>query len=604
MLRQEHDVRPRPPAAFSEWVVSPNHIEYSEPPTEVLIPPEFLGTDHVSSQEQDRSYATGFGNLTFEELYRATDRIVGFTLREKLGMTNPEDIDDCMQAGYLKVWKELQKNPNLFADKPKKYIVQAVVLRSKAQRYAHLRHYRKIVYDADVHAYRSTTTPTTHQLDTWIDLEQAIGTVGEHVAKFDTPLYAVALYALLTDVKTQDVARLFGNGVSTLTTAKRRLRATLAGELPHYGNGINTTDALSIPRLKRIKPFKRRRELTISKLLLDEPFEKTSRTPARNILTPRTRIEQPTVSEITEPSCEPTYHTQWRGAVTFEELLTDRDVRRVAFSKMRSLGYVNEDADDCFQTGSLKLWQKLTEQPHLLSDKGAGWVGVFIAHGGSHRNLWKHKARNVPIDDCLGEMDGKRTDLYPQSRPERWAGFATRVDERIDFELLMSTLAQKYDGDPLKLFALYSLTTSVKMKDVVAVAKAEKNQMVEARNVVKEDMRVLLELNAETNVADEFWTDQLERGENLDCVTRVTERVMDNQRLLLALYIVTTSAKRKDVTELFGIGITAFRKEITQIKSMLAEEFRKEKRKNNQLPTYSPPKTSERQQASDRHLGV
>ena len=63
-------------------------------------------------------------------------------------MRNPEDVDDCMQAGYLKVWQKLELNPNWLADKPKRYIVQAVVFRSKAQRFSHQRHYRKLVYDA------------------------------------------------------------------------------------------------------------------------------------------------------------------------------------------------------------------------------------------------------------------------------------------------------------------------------------------------------------------------------------------------------------------------------------------------------------------------
>ena len=77
-------------------------------------------------------------------------------MRERLGMTNPEDVDDCMQAGYLKVWQKLQRNPNWLADKPKRYIVQAVVFRSKAQRYSHQRHYRKLVYDTRAPLVRSS----------------------------------------------------------------------------------------------------------------------------------------------------------------------------------------------------------------------------------------------------------------------------------------------------------------------------------------------------------------------------------------------------------------------------------------------------------------
>lgn len=281
-----------------------------------------------------------------------------------------------------------------------------------------------------------------------------------------------------------------------------------------------------------------------------------------------TQLPLDTPETSNEP--EPQYLTQWRGAATFEDILTDKNVQNVAYAKMRSLGHTDQDAEDCFQLGSLNLWKALKDQPTLLTDKRAAWVGVWIAFSGNRRALWKHKARCVPLDSAYH---------YGGNRPERWAGFATRIDEQIDFELLMNTLAQRYDGDPLKLFALYSLTTSVKMKDVVSVAGVDKNQMVEARNIVKADMRKLLEQDTEVDVSQEAWTNQLQRGENLECVTRVAERVMDNQRLLLALYIVTTSTTRKDVTDLFGIPLTKFRKEIAQIKMMLAEEFRKAKRR-------------------------
>lgn len=65
-----------------------------------------LGCEH---EEYPQKFHTGFGTLTFEELYKKTQRIVGGTLRNRFGMENPEDIDDCMQAGYLKVWQQLQK---------------------------------------------------------------------------------------------------------------------------------------------------------------------------------------------------------------------------------------------------------------------------------------------------------------------------------------------------------------------------------------------------------------------------------------------------------------------------------------------------------------
>lgn len=263
------------------------------------------------------------------------------------------------------------------------------------------------------------------------------------------------------------------------------------------------------------------------------------------------------------------YPTRWRGASTLEELLTDPQVRKVAFAKARSLGYLDQDAEDCFQLGSINLWQALEAQPTLLCDKGAAWVGVWIAFSGSRRTLWKHKTRNIPFDEGLT--------VSQKTRPERWATWATRIDEQLDFAILMKTLALRYDNHPLKLLALYSLTTSVLMKDVLPLARVQKNQFIQVRHEVKNDLRILLEKDTEADVSCEFWSDYVQKGVDLACVTRVAEQVMDNQRLLLALYIVTTSVKRKDVTALFGIGLTAFRKEIIQIKLMLAQELRSAK---------------------------
>jgi hypothetical protein len=139
----------------------------------------------------------------------------------------------------------------------------------------------------------------------------------------------------------------------------------------------------------------------------------------------------------------------------------------------------------------------------------------------------------------------------------------------------MRTLAQRYEQDFLKLLALYSLTTSVKTKAVVSVAGVHHRDMTAARECVQADLRTALELDVEPPIEDDTCLERIRRGEHLDCVTRVAVRVMDNQRLLLALYIVTTSATRKAVTDLFGIGRTCFRKEMSQIKAMLAAEVQR-----------------------------
>jgi hypothetical protein len=280
-----------------------------------------------------------------------------------------------------------------------------------------------------------------------------------------------------------------------------------------------------------------------------------------------------------DPTPERRYSTRWCGAVTLDELLSDPQVRKIAFAKARSLGYIGADAEDCFQLGCLNLWQVLQQDPNLLHDKGPAWVGIWITFSGSRRALWKHAKRCVSLDDPVS--DRERLDasplFQPRGRPERWAGWATRVDQRIDFAILMTTLANRYADEPLKLLALYALTTSVKMKDVASVAGIDKKRFTQvAGNAVKADLWALLK--DEGDATAQFWKRQVYTVEQLACITRVAEQVMDNQRLLLALYIVTTSATRKAVTDLFGIPLTAFRKEMITIKLLLAEEHRTARR--------------------------
>jgi hypothetical protein len=105
----------------------------------------------------------------------------------------------------------------------------------------------------------------------------------------------------------------------------------------------------------------------------------------------------------------------------------------------------------------------------------------------------------------------------------------------------------------------------------LSVVGAHKNQFIQIRSVVKHDLKNLLEQDSEgKNVEDEFWTFQ--HQDQVRHVRRVAEQVIDYPRLLLALYVITTSAKCKDVTELFDLKRTSFRKDIAKVKIMLSEE--------------------------------
>lgn len=263
---------------------------------------------------------------------------------------------------------------------------------------------------------------------------------------------------------------------------------------------------------------------------------------------------------------EPTYQTRWLGAVKIEDILGDPQVRKVAFAKMRAMGHLNDDAEDCFQLGTINLWKALKQDRELLTDKGAAWVGIWVALSGSRRALSRHRKRNVPLFETTS-VDG--------TRPERWANFASQIDQRIDYAILMNTLAQQYACDPVKLLALRTLTTSLSMKDSMGIGGTHKNQMIKARNAVKADLQQYF-LEQQLKISEEIdWAKMIKAGEKLECVERVANRITQNQRLLLALYVLTTSAKRKDVAELFDIGLTTFRKDIAKVKGLLASEYRR-----------------------------
>jgi hypothetical protein len=192
------------------------------------------GAFGTETPEPEPRYPTSMGDLTFGELVSKTQRIVGNTLRQA-GMDNPDDIDDALQSGYLKVYKQLRKTPDMFADKPKRYIVKNIYFRSKAQRYAHFRHYRKMVFDADPDWLMSDVGMKTHQSDFWIDMEEALAQVVAVIAASErSQLKLLILYCIITQAKPCEVAPLFESSSKTFTKHVREVRALLQAYLPNY----------------------------------------------------------------------------------------------------------------------------------------------------------------------------------------------------------------------------------------------------------------------------------------------------------------------------------------------------------------------------------
>ena len=546
---------------------------------QVLSEARPLSHSNQTNEPQPTSiYDTGIGLLTFDQLYLKTSRTVGYAMREVHGMTNPEDIDDCMQAGYFKIWQQLQKNPDIFADKPKRYIVQAIIFRSKVQRFSHQRYYHKIVYDADADKQRSVSILTTDQVDTWIDLERALGHVARQVE--DTPAALLGLYCLITQATAQDVATTFGIGYSTLTAYKRQVKASLATVLEGYG-----------PRLENSKPITvaaaaTRPEPQIG-LVTNRLFEAIHNPSqgviyqyqATDLLTKQTRIPVSGHLKLAEQqeSSEATYPTRWGGPMTLEQIINDPVVRRAAFAKARRLGLQDEDREDCVQQGFIRLWQKLRDDPNLLVDKGPLWAGIYVAYSGNAKQFHRHNMRESSFPNPV--WDGQAADDYsPLGRSSgirpMHAPWATEVDETIDVNRFMDAMMQHYSDHPRKLVALQAIMGAISSKEAARRLEIhEKNFAATVGQQVRQEVQALLPDILKDTQAD-AWEAKLARGEGVEHITAIAQEVMHDQRLLLALYVVTTSTSKKEVARTFGYGLTAFGKDIRIIKQMIAARYR------------------------------
>ena len=480
-----------------------------------------------------------------------------------------------MQAGYLKLWQQLQKNPDCFADKPKAYIVQAVIFGSKSQRFSHQRHYHKLVYNADADQQRSVSLLTTGQVDIWIDLEQAIGQVACQVE--NSPAALLGLYCLLTQAGMRDVADTFGVGYSTLHKKKQQVKAALAAALEGYGPQLQKGKAVTLFTAAPLKPSE---GLVTSRLLesIHEPGEGVIyQAPAPPVARPAAAVNGHGTLEPQDRS-DTTYPTRWGGPLTLEQIITDSVLRRAAFAKTASLGLDAEDQADCVQQGFIRLWQKLRDDPHLLADKGPVWVGLYVAYGGDPKQFHRHKMQQRTF--CLSGAKALAMDDYAGlRRPARTnpphAPWTQVIDETLDVERFLKTMTQYYADQPQKQIALQAVVGAISAKEAARhLGLHEKNFAASIGHQVRQEVQAHLPDSLKA-AQPEAWQVKLARGEGVDHITQIAQEVMHHPRLLLALYVVTTSASKKVVAQTFGYGLTAFGKDIRKIKARIAEKFRR-----------------------------
>lgn len=451
-------------------------------------------------------YPVKASHMTFAQLYERTSRIVGSVLCDVYGMTDPDDVDDCLQSGYLKVWQKLQADPQMFKDKPIRYVVTAVLLRSKVQRFAHIRHHRKMASDFDPNWLGSVDDLKAHRVDTWIDLADAIATVAHAV--MEKPVDLLALYTLITQAKAQHVRKLYGHSSKAITQARKRVRATLAGELPGYGPRSDDEEMLVMP----VSQERETVDASVISQILEGIFDtKQAHThrqrpadPERQLTSAgqgrsRTSIQAHIRTQIrpfrSEQRTDPIYETGWNKRMRLSDLMADPQVRKAAYAKAYQLGLSDEaDIADCVQRGFVRLWQKLEKTPDLLADKGPVWAGIYVAFSGDTKRIFRHNQRQQRFtdpdfdwetaDEHL-QMDSSSNHIQPQAK------WSVDVDETVDIAAFMGQMAEVYAEDFTRLVGLYALTTSVQFKDAASMLSiAPNNYNAQVGRKVRQEVQV------------------------------------------------------------------------------------------------------------------
>lgn len=214
-----------------------------KPKPQSAFPVEGVLFEATIQPQPDARYATGLGLLSFEELITRTSQYAAVALRQTY-QVNEMDLDDGLQAGHLRLWQRLQKQPDLLADKPLAWIAKGVIYSAlHATRGNWLYHQRTQSHDEAVLnvgkgklAYHSRES---RQTDLRLDLHQAIQTVAEQILqqkrrkRRDQELWA--LYGLtMLQVGSDELSRLFGVREQSMGQAYARVRGYLQKALPNY----------------------------------------------------------------------------------------------------------------------------------------------------------------------------------------------------------------------------------------------------------------------------------------------------------------------------------------------------------------------------------
>ena len=172
---------------------------------------------------QEEHYSTGWaGELTFEEIRDALTPNINRLMRYYRYVE--VDIPDMLAHGFMRLWEDLSKQPDLLANLDKGGAIKRVLYRCNSPHYK--KFFRREMYleelatrngdpdefiiDGYDHSHLPDHADYAEQVDTRIDIEQVMG----HMAKkYEHSLpHLAALYYVTTSVTLENSAELAGRG--------------------------------------------------------------------------------------------------------------------------------------------------------------------------------------------------------------------------------------------------------------------------------------------------------------------------------------------------------------------------------------------------------
>jgi hypothetical protein len=217
----------------------------SAPHDEVLLPASFVTAvfyPELDTQDQALNaasictYPTPFGTLTFEELVERTRKYAAYSLRYTY-QVHEANIDDGLQADYLRLWQRLQAHPELLQDKSLAWIGKGIVFtalhatRGDWQFRRHTLIEDGNVVEGEMWAAKKdfvAYSRESRQTDIRVDLHQAIEQVAQNILtekrgkRRDHNLWA--LYGLtMLQVSASELSRLFNVREQSMQAAYNRV---------------------------------------------------------------------------------------------------------------------------------------------------------------------------------------------------------------------------------------------------------------------------------------------------------------------------------------------------------------------------------------------